>query len=86
MYNVYSLQGINTTALNTVTEWDFAPMQALKVGTHITGGDIYGTVHENRMIKHKVRYLKPLYIENQNKLFDLIFRRSKICYRNIAII
>ena len=67
MYNVYSLQGINTTALNTVTEWDFAPMQALKVGTHITGGDIYGTVHENRMIKHKVRYLKPLYIENQNK-------------------
>ena len=58
MYNVYSIQGINTTALNTVTEWDFAPMQALKVGTHITGGDIYGTVHENRMIKHKVRYLK----------------------------
>ena len=33
-------------------------MQALKVGTHITGGDIYGTVHENRMIKHKVRNLK----------------------------
>ena len=33
-------------------------MQALKVGTHITGGDIYGTVHENRMIKHKVRYLQ----------------------------
>jgi V-type H+-transporting ATPase subunit A len=52
--SIYIPKGINTTALNTVTEWDFAPMQALKVGTHITGGDIYGTVHENRMIKHKV--------------------------------
>ena len=29
-------------------------MQSLKLGTHITGGDIYGTVQENRMIKHKV--------------------------------
>ena len=31
-------------------------MQSLRLGTHITGGDIYGTVQENRMIKHKVLY------------------------------
>ena len=73
MYNLHSLQGINTTALNTVTEWDFAPMQALKVGTHITGGDIYGTVHENRMIKHKVRYLQTaLHWKSKNNL-NIIF-------------
>ena len=76
MYNVSSLQGINTTALNTVTEWDFAPMQALKVGTHITGGDIYGTVHENRMIKHKVRYLKnPIHCKSRQ---IVILPRSKV--------
>ena len=50
------LQGINTTALSVTAEWDFAPMQSLRLGTHITGGDIYGTVQENRMIKHKVLY------------------------------
>ena len=32
-------------------------MQSLKLGTHITGGDIYGTVQENRMIRHKVLYI-----------------------------
>ena len=47
-------QGINTTALSITQEWDFSPMQKLKLGTHITGGDIYGTVQENRMIQHKV--------------------------------
>jgi len=52
--SIYIPKGINTTALSTVIEWDFAPMQQLKLGTHITGGDIYGTVQENRMIKHKV--------------------------------
>lgn len=26
----------------------------LKVGSHVTGGDIYGTVFENRMVKHKM--------------------------------
>ena len=49
------MQGINTSALSTVAEWDFSPMQSLKMGSHITGGDVYGTVQENRMIRHKVR-------------------------------
>lgn len=26
----------------------------MKVGAHITGGDIYGTVPENTLIKHKL--------------------------------
>jgi len=52
--SIYIPKGINTTALNTVLEWDFQPMQNLKIGSHITGGDIYGSVQENRMINHKV--------------------------------
>ena len=47
-------------------------MQALKVGTHITGGDIYGTVHENRMIKHKVRYLQTALHWKSNIMLGII--------------
>ena len=61
-------------------------MQALKVGTHITGGDIYGTVHENRMIKHKVRYLQTAQHWKSKIILGIIFRRYKVFYRNIAII
>ena len=25
-----------------------------QVGDHITGGDMYGIVHENRMVKHRI--------------------------------
>lgn len=25
-----------------------------QIGSHVTGGDIYGTVFENRMVKHKM--------------------------------
>jgi len=52
--SIYIPKGINTSALSTVAEWDFSPMQSLKLGSHITGGDVYGTVQENRMIRHKV--------------------------------
>ena len=26
----------------------------LQVGSHLTGGDIYGTVYENAMVNHKI--------------------------------
>lgn len=26
----------------------------MKVGSHITGGDLYGIVHENTLVKHKM--------------------------------
>jgi V-type H+-transporting ATPase subunit A len=58
--SIYIPKGIKTTALSTVIEWDFSPMQRLKLGTHITGGDIYGTVQENRMIRHKVLYINGI--------------------------
>lgn len=36
---------------NQMFEWFLCPSQ---VGSHITGGDIYGTVFENSLIKHKI--------------------------------
>jgi len=58
--NIYSLtksiyipRGINTNALNTDTEWHFEPLP-LKVGHHLTGGDIIGKVVESNLVTHQI--------------------------------
>jgi vacuolar-type H+-ATPase catalytic subunit A/Vma1 len=46
--------GINTQALDRGISWDFKPAQ-FKVGDHISGGDIFGSVYENSLIdNHKI--------------------------------
>ncbi|UYV73973.1 ATP6V1A, partial [Cordylochernes scorpioides] len=51
--SIYIPKGINMPALNKSTQWDFDPYN-IKVGSHITGGDIFGTVYENSLIKQKI--------------------------------
>lgn len=51
--SIYIPKGINTPALSRSQKWDFKPIH-VKVGSHITGGDIYGLVYENTLIKHKL--------------------------------
>jgi V-type H+-transporting ATPase subunit A len=51
--SIYIPKGVNTTALNRNLKWDFFP-QYVRTGSHITGGDVYGYVHENTLIKHKI--------------------------------
>merc|ERR1719193_2220828 len=51
---IYIPKGINIPCLNATKEWEFKPRDGLKVGAHITGGDIFGIVHENIMVTHKV--------------------------------
>ncbi|RWS24399.1 V-type proton ATPase catalytic subunit A-like protein [Leptotrombidium deliense] len=51
--SIYIPKGISTPALNRDLRWDFFP-QYVRVGSHVTGGDIYGYVHENTLIKHKI--------------------------------
>lgn len=51
--SIYIPKGINTTALSRSVKWDFVP-QFVRVGSNITGGDIFGYVHENTLIKHKI--------------------------------
>jgi V-type H+-transporting ATPase subunit A len=51
--SIYIPKGVNTTALNRDLKWDFFP-QYVRIGSHITGGDVYGYVHENTLIKHKI--------------------------------
>lgn len=51
--SIYIPRGVNTKSLSRSVQWDFAPGD-IKLGSHITGGDIFGTVHENTLIKHKI--------------------------------
>jgi len=51
--SIYIPKGVNTPALSRELKWDFFP-QNIRAGSHVTGGDIYGYVHENTLIKHKL--------------------------------
>ncbi|PSN58063.1 V-type proton ATPase catalytic subunit A isoform 2 [Blattella germanica] len=51
--SIYIPKGVNVPALSRTQQWDFAPA-VVKVGSHITGGDMYGIVHENTLVKHKL--------------------------------
>ncbi|KAI9356300.1 ATP synthase alpha/beta family, nucleotide-binding domain-containing protein [Zopfochytrium polystomum] len=51
--SIYIPRGINTAALDMKIDWDFEPTN-VKVGDHVTGGDIYGVVYENSLITHNI--------------------------------
>jgi len=51
--SIYIPRGINTPALEKDKQWFFEPLD-FKVGSHITGGDIFGKVVENSLIVHKI--------------------------------
>ncbi|GAA5941141.1 H(+)-transporting V1 sector ATPase subunit A [Sporobolomyces koalae] len=52
--SIYIPRGINTDALDRSIKWDFTPVN-FKVGDHISGGDIFGTVYENSLVnEHKI--------------------------------
>lgn len=51
--SIYIPKGINVPALSKTINWEFNPLN-VKIGSHITGGDLYGVVNENTLIKHKM--------------------------------
>jgi V-type H+-transporting ATPase subunit A len=53
--SIYIPRGINTPALNKDKQWEFVPSKDIRVGGHVTGGDIIGVVRENTLIReHKI--------------------------------
>ncbi|KAK3325806.1 vacuolar ATP synthase catalytic subunit A [Apodospora peruviana] len=51
--SIYIPRGIAAPALDREKKWDFTP--TMKVGDHISGGDVWGTVYENSFISvHKI--------------------------------
>lgn len=52
--SIYIPRGIDVPCLNRETQYDFNPA-SLKVGDHITGGDIFGSIFENSLLDdHKI--------------------------------
>ncbi len=52
--SIYIPRGVNCPALKRSKEWEFLPSKDIRIGSHLTGGDIFGLVHENSLIKHKM--------------------------------
>lgn len=52
--SIYIPRGVDCKALSRTKEWDFKPTSNVRVGSHVTGGDIFGNVHENSLILHKI--------------------------------
>lgn len=52
--SIYIPKGINVHALSQTKQWHFVPSKTFRVGSHITGGDVYGTVKENSLVEHRV--------------------------------
>ncbi|KAJ4418817.1 H(+)-transporting V1 sector ATPase subunit A [Neurospora sp. IMI 360204] len=51
--SIYIPRGIATPALDRKKKWEFTP--TMKVGDHISGGDVWGTVYENSFISvHRI--------------------------------
>ncbi|KAK6200444.1 vacuolar H+-ATPase V1 sector, subunit A [Scheffersomyces amazonensis] len=52
--SIYIPRGVDAPALSRTVQYDFTP-GSLKVGDHITGGDIFGSIYENSLLNdHKI--------------------------------
>jgi len=40
--DVFIPRGINVPALDRKRKWEFTPVAGLKLGDHVTGGDVFG--------------------------------------------
>jgi len=56
--NIYIPRGVNVNSLDRTKKWSFTPINK-KVGDLITGGDVYGVVPENSLIKEHRIMLHP---------------------------
>ncbi|KAI8322344.1 vacuolar ATP synthase catalytic subunit A [Martensiomyces pterosporus] len=56
--SIYIPRGIDTPALDKKLEWQFEPA-GVKVGDHIAGGDVFGTVYENSLLRNHSIMLPP---------------------------
>lgn len=52
--SIYIPRGINTPPLNRTSKWDFKPA-SFRVGDHVSGGDIFGSIEENALLsEHRI--------------------------------
>ncbi|KAJ1725565.1 H(+)-transporting V1 sector ATPase subunit A [Coemansia erecta] len=56
--SIYIPRGIETPALDKKLEWQFEP-SGVKVGDHVAGGDVFGSVYENSLLRNHNIMLPP---------------------------
>jgi vacuolar-type H+-ATPase catalytic subunit A/Vma1 len=79
--NIYIPRGINVSSLDESKSWEFKPVPEFKVGTHISGGDIFGYVQENNLIKHAIM-LPP---ESMGTVSFIIDREGKVAQKIVGV-
>jgi V-type H+-transporting ATPase subunit A len=52
--SIYIPKGVNIPSLDRKTQYSFQPDKNIRVGAHVTGGDIFGSVPENSLVMHKI--------------------------------
>ncbi|CAF4285235.1 unnamed protein product [Rotaria sp. Silwood2] len=52
--SIYIPRATSSPSLNRSTLWHFTPENRIQIGSHITGGDIFGTVPEDQIIQHRL--------------------------------
>jgi len=53
--SIYIPRGISVPALDREKKWEFTPSEEFKEGDNITGGDVFGSVNENSLLRdHKI--------------------------------
>lgn len=93
--SIYIPRGVNTPALSVTAQWDFKPVN-IKIGSHVTGGDIYGTVFENRMVKHQMMLpprargtvtwiASPGHYTVKDKILEIEFDGEKTSYSMLQV-
>lgn len=51
---IYIPKGITASAISRTKLWEFNPCRNIRIGCHITAGDVFGTVPENSIITHNI--------------------------------
>ena len=51
--SIYIPKGVNVPCLDRNIVWEYEP-SGIRLGAHVSGGDIYGLVYENTLVKHKI--------------------------------
>ncbi|KAJ2708217.1 H(+)-transporting V1 sector ATPase subunit A [Coemansia sp. IMI 203386] len=57
--SIYIPRGIDTPALDKKLEWQFEPSSSVRVGDHVAGGDVFGSVYENSLLRNHNIMLPP---------------------------
>ncbi|KNC46441.1 V-type proton ATPase catalytic subunit A [Thecamonas trahens ATCC 50062] len=52
--SIYIPRGVNVPGLDRQRQWEFSLGDGIAVGSHLTGGDIYGSVFESSLVNHKI--------------------------------